>query len=159
MLRSIAAVVVTYIVMAILIIAAFTGLWLGLGPDRLLRPGSFQGNMFLCIAAPSITVLVGIFGGWMCAKMAGRGRGRTPVLALAGVALALGLITAFFTLQKPFPADPRSAGMTMQQMMEVGREPTWLLIFNPIGGAGEVVVGGLLLGNGRKAGPGRKMGV
>lgn len=155
MLRSIVAVVVTYIVMVILIIGAFMGLWLGMGPDRLLRPGSFQGNMLLSIAAPSITVLAGLLGGWMCVKIAGVGRGRTPVMVLAGIVLALGLLTAYFTMQKPFPADPRPPGMTLQQMMDVGREPTWLLIFNPIGGAAAVLIGGLVLAGG---GGGRKTG-
>lgn len=149
LLRSVAAVVVTYIVMGVLIMAAFAGLWFGLGPDRLLRPGSFQGNLPFCIAAPAITVVVGVLGGWMCAKIA-RG-GRTPVFVLAGVVLVLGGLTAAVTLQKPFPADPRPAGMTLAQMMEVGREPTWLLLFNPIGGAAAVLVGGLVLGSGRKA--------
>lgn len=152
MLRSIAAVVVTYIVMAILIIAVFMGLWLGLGPDRLLKPGSFQGNMLITIAAPSITLLVGLFGGWMCAKIAGGGRSRTPVMVLAGVVLVLGLTTAYFTLQKPFPADPRPADMTVQELMEVGREPTWVALFNPIGGAVAVLIGGLVLVPARKTG-------
>ena len=72
-------------------------------------------------------------------------RGRTPVIVLAGVVLVLGLLTAAVTLQKPFPADPRDPNMTMEQLMLVGREPTWLAIFNPIGGAAAVLLGGLVL--------------
>lgn len=145
MLRSIIAVVVTYILMSVLIIGTFMGLWFGMGPNRLLEPGSFQGNLFFTIAAPAITVIVGLFGGWMCATIS---RGRTPVIVLAGVVLVLGLLTAAVTLQKPFPADPRDPNMTMAQLMEVGREPTWLAIFNPIGGAAAVLLGGLVLAKG-----------
>ncbi|MFN0131632.1 MAG: hypothetical protein ACKVW3_03730 [Phycisphaerales bacterium] len=29
--------------------------------------------------------------------------------------------------------------------MEKGREPTWLAIFNPIGGAAAVLIGGLII--------------
>ena len=32
--------------------------------------------------------------------------------------------------------------MTVQQLMEKGREPTWVAIFNPIGGAVAVLIGG-----------------
>jgi hypothetical protein len=142
MLRSIVAVVVTYIVMCALIIGAFMGLWFGLGPNGLLQPGSFKGNMLLTIAAPSITVIGGLFGGWMCAKI---GRGRKPVMALAGVVLVLGMVMAYFTLQIPEPTGPRDPAMTVAQIMEKGREPTWLAIFNPIGGAGAVLIGGLVM--------------
>ncbi len=142
MLRSILAVVVTYIVMAVLVIASFMGLWYGLGPDRLLQPGTWKGNLFLCIAAPGITVIAGLFGGWLCAKI---GRGRGPVMALAAVVLVLGATMAFFTLQKPPPTGPRPPGMTVEQIMKDGREPTWLAILNPIIGSGAVLIGGLFI--------------
>ncbi|MGE3108301.1 MAG: hypothetical protein AB7G11_03570 [Phycisphaerales bacterium] len=149
MLKSTVAVVVSYIAMAMLVVGAFMGLWYGLGPDGLLKPGSYKGNMLICIAAPSIAVIGGLLGGWLCAKIAGKGK-RGPVMALAGVVLVLGLVMAGFTLQKPYPADPRPAGMTVQQIMEVGREPAWVAIFNPIGGALAVLVGGLKLAAPRK---------
>jgi hypothetical protein len=147
MLRSILAVVVTYIVMAVLIISAFMGLWYGLGPDRLLQPGVWKGNLFLCIAAPGLTVIAGLFGGWLCAKI---GRGPKPVMALAAVVLVLGATMAYFTLQKPAPTGPRPAGMTVEQVMKDGREPTWLAILNPIIGAGAVLIGGLVIAGRRE---------
>ena len=139
--RSIVAVVVSYLVMSVLIIGVFMGLWMGMGPDRLLKPGSWQGGMLLTVAAPGITLLAGLFGGWMCAKI---GRGRTPAFALAAVVFVLGVVSAAFTLQKPFPADPRPEGMTVTELFEKGREPTWVAVSNPILGALAVVVGGLL---------------
>ncbi len=151
MLRTILAIVVTYIVMAILIMAAFMGMWFGLGPDGLLQPGSFKGNMVISILAPSITLIGGLFGGWLCVKIAGSSRGRQSVAALAGLVLVLGLAMAYFTLQKPYPADPRPAGMTVQQIMEVGREPTWFAIFNPFAGAFAVLIGGLVIASPRKS--------
>ena len=147
MLRSIVAVIVTYVVMSVFIIAVFSAMWFGLGPNRLMEPGSFKGNMFLCIAAPSLTVVAGIFGGWMCAKIA---RGGKPVVALAAVVLVLGALSAYITLQKPEPTGPRDPAMTATELMEKGREPTWLLIFNPIGGAAAVLIGGMSLAGPRK---------
>ena len=141
MLRSIAAVIISYVVMAILIMVTFAGLWFGLGPDGLLQPGSYKGNMIINIAAPGITILAGLLGGWLCTRIA---RNRAATVALAGIVLVLGLTMAAFTLQKPYPADPRPAGMTVQEIMKVGREPTWVAISNPIIGAIAVIVGGLL---------------
>lgn len=142
MLRSIIAVVASYIAMAVLIGVAFAGMWFGLGPDRLLKPGSYQGSIVITILAPLLTIIGGLFGGWMCAKI---GRSTTPVKVLAGIVLVLGLIMAYFTLQKPYPADPRPAGMTVMQIMEVGREPTWFALANPVIGAVAVLAGGLFL--------------
>lgn len=147
MLRPIAAVVASYLAMVILIMGSFAGMWFGMGPDRLLEPGLWTGNLFLCIAAPAITLIAGLFGGWMCTKI---GYTSTPVTVLAVVVLLLGLLTAFFTLQKPAPTGPRAPGLTMTEIMEKGREPTWLLIFNPIGGAAAVLIGGLFIATPRQ---------
>ncbi|MBK9188958.1 MAG: hypothetical protein IPM33_08370 [Phycisphaerales bacterium] len=140
MVRSILAVVITYIAMSVLIVGVFAGLWLGLGPDRLLEPGSWKGNLFFSIAAPSITVLAGLIGGCLCARI---GRGRGPVIALAAIVFVLGMAMCMVTIQKPYPADPREPGLTMTQIMEQGREPTWLAVLNPIIGAGAVLLSGL----------------
>jgi uncharacterized membrane protein len=140
MLRSTAAVVFSYIAMAIIVVVAFAGLWLGLGPDRLLEPGTWKGNMILTIGAPAITVVAGLFGGWMCAKI---GRDKRSVISLATLVLVLGMIMAYFTLQKPEPTGPRDPGLTMEQIMEKGREPTWVAISNPILGAVAVLIAGL----------------
>jgi hypothetical protein len=150
MLRSIVAVVVAYVAIAVLVMGLFTALWFGLGPDRLLVPGEWKGNLLITIAAPGITVLGGLFGGWLCAKI---GRARGPVIALACVVLALGILMCYFTLQKPLPTGPREPGLTVQQIMEKGREPTWVAVSNPIIGAAAVLLGGLCTaGRGRKAG-------
>ncbi|HYE61139.1 MAG TPA: hypothetical protein VD997_04015 [Phycisphaerales bacterium] len=140
MLRSILAVIVSYIVIAVLVMALFGGLWFGMGPDRLLEEGTWKGNMILCIAAPGITGVVGLFGGWVCAKI---GRARGPVMALAGVVLVIGFTMAYFTLQKPEPTGVREPGLTVEQFMEKGREPTWVAVSNPIIGAVAVLCGGL----------------
>lgn len=139
MLRSILAVIVSYVLMAMVVMAAFAGMWFGMGPEGLLQSGSFKGNMLITIAVPAITVVGGLFGGWLCARIRKK---RGPVMVLAGLMLGIGLMMAYFTLQKPLPADPRPPGMRVQEIMEVGREPTWVAVSDPILGAGGVLVGG-----------------
>jgi ribose/xylose/arabinose/galactoside ABC-type transport system permease subunit len=141
MLRSILAVIVSYIAMCILVMGLFMGMWFGLGPDGLLKPGSYQGNTTISILAPSISILGGLFGGFLCTRIA---KSRKPAIVLAVLTLTVGLSLAFFvTLKKPYPADPRPAGMTVQQIMEIGREPDWFAIANPIIGAIAILLGGL----------------
>lgn len=141
MLRSILAVISSYIAMCILVMGLFMGLWFGLGPNGLLKPGSFEGNLLITIAAPSITILCGLLGGWMCARIS---RASKPVVVLACVVLALGMLMAYFTLQTPFPTGPRDPNMTVAEIMKTGREPTWVALSNPILGAVGVLVGGFL---------------
>lgn len=142
MVRSIAAVLVSYIVMGILMGGLFIGMWYGLGMDRLLKPGSFDPNMTLNILAPAISVFSGVMGGLVCAKI---GRSKKLVMVLAVLVLVLGLVQAFFTLQQPLPVDPRDPSMTMTEFRAVHRQPSWFAIFSPIGGAIAVLVGGLVL--------------
>ncbi len=141
MLRSILAVIASYIVMSILVVGLFMGLWFGFGPNRLLQPGSFEGNMLITIAAPAITILCGLFGDWMCVKIA---RGTRPVIVLAGIVFSLGLLMVYFTLQKPFPTGPRDPNMTVAELIKKGREPAWVALSNPILGAAGVLLGGFL---------------
>lgn len=147
MIRSVIAVIASYIAMAIVVLALFSGMWFGLGLDRLLKPGSYQGSVVITILAPAITILAGLFGGWLCAKIA---RGTKPVLVLAGIVLVLGGVMAAFTLQKPYPADPRPADLTVKQFMKIGREPDWFAIANPIIGAAAVLAAGLCTASTRK---------
>lgn len=154
MLRSIVAIAVSIIVMGVLTMVLFSGLWYGLGPDRLLESGAWKGNMLFAVSLAAITVITRLLGGWMCARIAGAGRGRTPVLVLAGIVLALGAAMAFVTIQKPYSTEPRPPGATVDQFFDNSREPTWLAIFNAVGGAGAVLIGGLVIsrggGNARK---------
>lgn len=160
MLRSIVVVVASYILMTAVIVIAFMALWIGMGPNRLLEPGTWKGGLFLSIAAPTITVVAGLLGGWVCAKFAsggragtgGSGKGRGAVLALAALVLVLGGISAAVTLQKPYPSGPRDPNMTTEEFFKQGREPSWLAIFNPIGGAAAVLVSGMLTLSRRVAG-------
>jgi len=147
MLRAILALSASLSFMAFLTMVMFGGLWYGLGPDRLFQPGLWTGSTLFAIAAPAITVITRLFGGWMCAKVAGRGR-KNSVLTLAGIVLVLGLVMAYITIQKPEPTAPRAPGATIDQFFDNGREPTWLALFNPIAGAGAVLIGGFMLAGG-----------
>lgn len=148
MLRPIVAVVASIIVMGVLTMGLFSGLWYGLGPDRLLEPGLWKGSLLFGIAAATITVVTRVLGGWMCGRIAGAGRGRGAVMVLAGIVLALGGVMAAVTIQRPYSTEPRPPGATVDQFMDNGREPTWLAIFNAVGGAAAVLIGGLVMSGG-----------
>ncbi len=147
MIRSIVAVIVSFIAMFGLTMVVFSGLWYGMGPDTLLQPASFRFSMLLAVAIAAITVIRGLIGGWMCAKI---GRGTKPVMVLAGLVLMIGMIVCYSTLKAPELTDVRGPGMTTDQFFDKAREPLWLVIFNPIAGAAMVLIGGLCIASPRK---------
>ena len=137
MVRAILAVVAGYIVIALLAAGLFVGLWIVLGVDGVLQPGTFQGNMTLNVAAVVISLIAAIAGGWMCAKIA---KSRTPPRVLAGIVLVLGLAMALSGINKPDPG-PRVPGLTVFQALQQGKEPTWYALLNPFLGATGVLIG------------------
>lgn len=146
MVRIVNAVIAGYLLSGAITLILFAGLLFGLGPNWLLIPGTYNGGVFLTIAAPSITLAAGVLGGWLCRRI---GRVPSAVVALAVVVLVAGQISAYFTLQKPEPTGPRDPNLSTAQFLEKGREPTWLVLLNPPLGAAAALVGGLLL-SGRK---------
>jgi hypothetical protein len=103
--------------------------------------------MLLNFGAPAITVVCGLLGGWMCAKIARKSK---PVIALAAIVLVLGMAMAAYELRKPEPTDPRPPNMTTKEFMDKGRQPTWYALLNPVFGAAAVLLGGCCLGCCRK---------
>jgi hypothetical protein len=141
-LRSIIAVVVAYVVMAVLAIALFFGLTLALGKDRMYQPGTFRSTTIVSVAAIVISVVIAVAAGIVCSLI---GRSRTPVMVLAALVLLLGIGQAFVNMNKADPG-PRPADMPLVEAVSHGKEPTWFAFLNPfIGGAG-VLLGARLVG-------------
>ena len=148
MVRAILGVLVGYILMAIVVIVLFVGLWFALGVDGVLEPGQFKGTMPLNIGAPLISILGALLGGFVCAKIS---RSRKAVMVFASIVLVLGLVAAYFTLQKPEPG-PRPPGLSVVDAIKQGREPNWYALLNPFLGAGGILLGGCSLCKCRKPG-------
>jgi hypothetical protein len=141
MIRATAGVVSGFIVGFAISIGLFMAMWFGLGPDAILEKGLFKGNMILNIGAPLFTVIGGLVGGWLCARVS---RSRRAVIACAAVLFLVGAWGAYDVLQKPEPG-PRAPGLTAKQALDKGREPTWFALINPLLGAGSILVGGMCL--------------
>lgn len=141
MLRAIAAVIVGYIVMFIVVMCLFLGLWVVLGVDGVLQPGTFKGTMALNVGAVAASIVGALVGGIVCGSIA---KTLTPVKVFAGIVLVLGLVAAVVGIQKPEPGE-RKPGLTVMEALQQGREPNWYLIVNPIIGAGGILAGGMMV--------------
>lgn len=140
MIRAIIGVVVGYIATAILVIACFTALQLGLGTERVFKPGLYEPTMLFNITALGVSLVAAILGGFICVLIS---RSSKAVYALAGLFLVLGLFSAVLNNRKPDPG-PRIGNITPMEAAEKNRQPDWYAFTIPFLGAVGVIIGGRL---------------
>lgn len=144
MLRAIAAVVVGYLTMFVLVFVTFTAAYLGMGPDRAFEPDTYDVSGLWLIVSLVLGTLAAVAGGYVCAMI---GRRRMPVRALAALVLGLGLalaIPAVLAGNKEHKA--RSGEVSNTEAMQGARQPGWFALLNPLIGAAGVVLGARLRG-------------
>ena len=138
MLKSILAVIVSFIVMAIFSFAAFTCAYLVLGVERVFEAESYDVSTIWMVIMIALSLIGGILGGWICAAIS-KNMGVCKVFA--GIVLALGLLSGLVTIMKERPDTDRSGDVPNLQAMQMAQTPTWLCLLNPVLGAVGVLLG------------------
>ena len=69
MLKSILAIIVSYIALFILFMAIFTGCYFALGIERVFQPDSYEVSTLWVILTLVIAFLVTMFAGYLCAAL------------------------------------------------------------------------------------------
>ena len=144
MLRSILAVVVGYLVLAVFVSVTLMIGWIAVGPEVAFRAGTTRvAPAWLAINIP-LSLAGAVLGGWIAALI-GRHPRNTPVKVLAGLVLVLGLLQAVMlvTTVRPAPTKPVTE-MSMLEASAHGQQPVWYSFGIPILGAAAVILGGKL---------------
>jgi len=143
MVRSVIAVIGSYIVMLILAVAVFSCAYLLMGADRAFKSGSFEPSTLWIATQFGLTLVVSIIVGLLCAAIA---RGGKVHVALAVIVLALGILIAVFEPKKPTDNASlvRAGNLPNFEAMQKARPPFWLKLLNPCVGAVGVLIGGKL---------------
>jgi len=141
MLRSVLAVIVGYIVMFILQVAAFMTIYTVVGPNWSFKTGSYQASTRWTLMQFVVIFVTAAIAGLICAVIA---KGGKAPLALAGVVLALGLLLGVAgTVMRPADThEVRTGDVPNMVAMQKARHPTWVIFLGPVIGALGVVVGG-----------------
>jgi asparagine N-glycosylation enzyme membrane subunit Stt3 len=157
MIRSIIAIVVSFITVNLLIMALFLVTAVVLGIEGTLRPGEYWTSTTFNVIVLAGGAVMSALGGVVCALIAKSWR---PALVVVGVILALGLVGAAQNLQKPDPptrgdavegeTDRQYATRILEEMMEVGKEPTWFSFATPFVGALAFLGGARMVGDRRR---------
>ncbi|MHC5002893.1 MAG: hypothetical protein ACYTJ0_07195 [Planctomycetota bacterium] len=152
MLRAILGVIAGYLVMMIVVFVTFTVAYLVMGTEKAFQPESFDASMLWIVTSIVLGAIAAVLGGLTCAAVA-RG-GRAP-LVLAGIVLGLGLAMAVpaFLAGDESPPPARSGELDNFEAMTQAKQPTWLMVVNPIIGCVGVLIGASMVGGRRKAQP------
>lgn len=141
MVRTIAAIVVGYVVIVLLVFGLGLGAYAGIGPENAYQEKSWHATTIIGL----LTLISGVFaatiGGWVAGTIDSKPRG---FRGLAGALLVLGLGVAGLRTMQPAP-PPRTEPVTMKLAMEHSRDhrdPTWVTWLLPIIGSVGVMVGG-----------------
>jgi peptidoglycan biosynthesis protein MviN/MurJ (putative lipid II flippase) len=143
MLRSALGVIVGYIVMFVLQVAAFMAIYTLMGANWSFRPASYEASTRWTVMQFGVILVTAIIAGLICAAIA---RGGKATLALAAVVLVLGLALACASTAWR-PADThemRTGNVPNMEAMSKARHPTWVVLLGPFIGAAGVVIGGKL---------------
>src|SRR6266705_4274871 len=143
MARSIIAVIVGYLVMFVLQVAAFMTIYTLVGADWSFKPASYQASTRWTVMQFAVVLVTAIIAGLICAVIA---KGGKAPLALAVVVLVLGLgMAAADTALKPADThEVRVGNVSNMDAMNKARRPTWVMFLGPFIGAVGVVIGGKL---------------
>lgn len=143
MVRSIIAVIFSYIAMFFLNLLGFVGLYALVGPNQAFRPRLYLASNRWILMGVAVMFVSGIIVGLICAAIA---RGRKATLALAGLILVVGLLLAIPSIMK----SRANAGMvrvgdvTSMEAMEKASWPVWAPLVFPFVSAVGALVGGKL---------------
>ncbi len=141
MFRSIAAVVVGYLVMFLLVFTLFTAAYLAMGTEAAFTPGTYEVSTLWVVISFVLGLVAALVGGYVCAAIARRGK---APLALAALVLGLGLLFAIPVLTAPKASAPRAGGVPNLEAMQNARTPGWVALLNPFVGAVGVLLGARL---------------
>jgi len=143
MVRSVLAVIVGYILMFILQVAAFMTIYTIVGANWSFRTGTYDASNRWTLMQFAVVLITAAIAGFVCAMIS---KGGKAPLALAGLVLLLGLVMATLKVatQAPDTHDVRPAVVSNMEAMQKARHPAWVIFLGPFIGAAGVVIGGKL---------------
>ncbi|MEY2511431.1 MAG: hypothetical protein QOE26_2194 [Verrucomicrobiota bacterium] len=142
MLRSILAIIVSYIAMFVIFMAIFFGLYFALGVERVFQTDSYEVSMLWIIITLVVAFLVTMFAGYLCAAISKSWR-TCQVFALIVFLLALWQCFSAVRRDSEGP-NVRAGDVTYLEAIGHVVTPMWLHFVNPIINGAGILLGARL---------------
>ena len=135
MLKSILAIIVSYVAMFVLFMAVFTCLYFVLGVERVFQTDSYEVSLLWIIVTLVMAFLGTMFAGYLCATISKSWR-TCQVFVL--IVFLLALVQCLSALKRnPDAPNVRAGEVTYLEAIGLAVTPLWLHFINPlISGAG-----------------------
>ncbi len=147
--RKILAVIAGYIVMGVVVMGVFSGVYFGLlGPDGAFNPGTFEPSLVWVVVWAITSLVAAIVGGIVCAKISKHSKG--AVMSLVVLMIVLSSIQLVGVLVRPEVSEDervREEGISAVDAWTKGGQqiPIWFVIGNPILGTLGVILGATIV--------------
>lgn len=142
MVRSVAGVIVGYVVMFALQVMIFMGVYTAVGPDWSFKPASYDASTRWTIMQFAVIFVTAAIAGLVCAMIS---KGGKAPLILAVLILVLGIgLGAVATSMRPDTHEARTGNVPNMEAMNKARHPMWVIFLGPVIGALGAAVGGRL---------------
>jgi hypothetical protein len=140
MLKSILAIIVSYIVGNLVFFAMVTGCFFLLGVERVFEPDSYEISTAWLVLTLIVSLLGAVVAGYVCRLISQSWR-ICQVLAL--IILLLSSISCIVQLRRINPDAPniRAGEVGYFDAMKLGVPPRWLPFVNPVVGCMGVLIG------------------
>jgi hypothetical protein len=142
MARSIIGVIVGYVVLSALEVAAFIEIYSVMGADWSFKTASYQPSTRWTLVQFIVVFVTAVIGGLVCQLIARKGK--SP-LVLAGVVVVVGLALGAL-INSNSSADTRKMGTNIPAMEAIrkAQHPVWVVLAESFLAAVGVIVGGSL---------------
>ena len=147
MLKSILAIIASYVVMFIFMFAAFTGCYFALGTEGTFQTDSYNVTTVWIALTVVVCLLAGIVGGFLCAAIS-KSKRTCQIFAL--IVFFIGLLACFIPAMKRSPDAPnvRAGEVSNTDAMRLAVSPMWLHVLTPVLSAAGVLLGARMKGRG-----------
>ena len=146
MLKSILAVIVSYVAMFIFLFAAFTGCYFALGVEGTFQTDSYNVTTVWIALTVVVCLVAGIIGGLLCAAIS---KSKKTCQVFAFIVLFLGLLACIPAMQRnPDAPNTRAGEVSNLEAMGLAVSPMWVHLLTPVISAAGVLLGARLKGRG-----------
>lgn len=139
MLRSILAIIASYVVMFIFLFAAFTGCYFALGAEGAFQTDSYEVSTIWIALTVVVCLLAGTIGGFLCAAIS---QSKRTCQIFAFIVFFLGLLACIPAMKRsPDAPNVRAGEVSNLEAMKLAVSPMWLHLLTPVVSAAGVLLG------------------
>src|SRR3954447_205874 len=130
MLKSIIAIVVSYVAMLVLFMAVFAGLYFVFGVERVLQADSYEISTLWLVLSIVGSFFVALLTGWLCVRLSNSFRVGEVFALVVLVGSAIMCVSSLY--HESGGPNVRAGEVGFFDAMERGVSPRWLHFVNPV---------------------------